>query len=110
MQTSCRRADQVGQAAFDVHVHIFERALEEEIAAGDFLLDAQQAFLDGVAVFRADNALGHQHGTVSAAAVQILLGKALVKPDGDVNLLHDGGGTGGEPTAPNFTRHMLALA
>ena len=36
MQPACRLADQLGQAAFHVHMDVFERALEGELAGLDF--------------------------------------------------------------------------
>jgi hypothetical protein len=35
VQAAGRRADQIGQPAFDVHMNVFERALEFKFAAVD---------------------------------------------------------------------------
>ena len=49
VQPPGRRADQLGQPRLDVEMDVFQFALEDELALGDFLFDLLQALQDGLA-------------------------------------------------------------
>ena len=66
VQSAARLANGVGQALLDVHVNVFERNGEVEIAVLDFLQDIAQPGDDGIFIrFRDDAALG-EHFRVRA--------------------------------------------
>ncbi len=50
VQPPRRRADDLGKPRFDIEMDVFEFALEDEFALGDFLLDLVQALEDRLAV------------------------------------------------------------
>ena len=79
----CRRlprvAHQLGQARFDVQVHVFEVQLPFKRARFDFLCDLRHAALDGGMVLRTDHALRGQHLGVGQAACNVGLPQALVE-------------------------------
>ncbi len=61
MQASGRGTDQFGEAAFDVHVDVFERALELERAGVDLRQNRVQAVSDLFRIVRRNDALLGQH-------------------------------------------------
>ena len=58
MQPSGRRPDDFGKAAFDVHMDVFERALERKRSRLDFAFDLRETPGDGLGVGGFDDALG----------------------------------------------------
>ena len=108
MQPSGGRTDDLRQPGFDVEMDVFQLALEDEFAFGDFLLDLLQALQDCAGVFLGDDAFGRQHAHMRLGAGQIFARQPLVEIYGGGNLPHDRGGTGFEPSAPHFVRrHRL---
>ena len=104
-------ADQFGQPRLDIHVDVFELALEDESAIGDFLLEwppglrrIASASLLGDNAFAASMRHGRREPARSCA------GEALVEIDRGVDLLHDAGGAALEPSAPHFVGgHAMSL-
>ena len=94
-------ADQILQPRFHVHVDVFQRDLELELALVDLLADALQAVGDGGAVGVGQDALLHQHGRMRERAFDVFLVEALVDVDGGVNLLHDRSRAAGKAAAPH---------
>ncbi|MCY1448889.1 hypothetical protein D9M71_655970 [compost metagenome] len=89
MQLLAGDADAVGQACFDVHVHVFKVDAPVEVAGLDFSLDGFQAIDDGVALGVCEHADLRQHGGVGDRTHDVVAVQALVKIDG-------GGETGDE--------------
>ena len=56
VQPPRRRADDLGQPRFDVEMNVFQLALEDEFAVGDFLLDLLQTLEDRLGVILGDDA------------------------------------------------------
>ena len=102
MQPAGGVADQLLQPRFHVHVDVFQRGLELELALVDLRADAREAVGDGLAIRLRQNALLHQHGGVGERAFDIFLVEALVDVDRGVYLLHDGGRAGGKAAAPHL--------
>ncbi len=74
-------ADTVGQACFDVHVHVFEVDTPVEAASLNFALDGFQAIDDGVALGIAEDADLRQHGGVGDRTHDVVAVQALVEVD-----------------------------
>ncbi len=74
-------ADAVGQACFDVHVHVFEVDAPVELAGFDFALDGLQAINDGVALGIAEHADLRQHGGMGDRTHDVVAVQALVEID-----------------------------
>ena len=104
VQPPGRRADDLGQPRLDVQMNVFQFALEDEVAVGDFLFDLVQALEDGLGVILGDDAFGGQHAHMRPRAGQVFARQPLVEIDGGGNLPHDRGGAGFEPPAPHFVR------
>ena len=81
-------AHELGQARFDVQVHVFQRQLPFELAGFDFAADLRHALLDGGQIGGADDALCGQHAGVGQAAGDVGFGQALVKKDAGGVALH----------------------
>ena len=100
MQLAAGLADQLGQARLDVHVDVFERGAERELAGLDLALDAVQAGEDGVALRRAHDAGLREHRRVRLRPRDVLRVQPLVEADRGVYLLHERRRALGEVTAP----------
>ena len=61
VQPTGRLADQLGQPRFNIHMNVFQRAREIEIARFHFRCDFVQAVADCRPVFSGNNALFDQH-------------------------------------------------
>ncbi len=72
MQAAGGGADEVGEAALDVHVDVFERARERQRARLDFALDLMKTARDGVGVGGVDDAGFSQHGDMGERAGDVL--------------------------------------
>ena len=72
VQPSGRRPDDFGEAAFDVHMDVFERALERKRPRLDFAFDLRESLGDRLGVGGFDNALGGEHGDVGLRAGDVL--------------------------------------
>src|SRR5262245_35506092 len=94
-------ADDFLEARLHIHVDVLQGRLERELSFLDLPLDLVQAAGDGGAVGFADDALAHQHARMGLGAGDVLGKQALVKTDGGVDTLHDGGRTIGEAPAPH---------
>jgi hypothetical protein len=88
-------ADAVGQARFDVHVHVFQVDAPVELAGLDFALDGLQAIDDAVALGIGQHADLGQHGGVGDRAHDVVAVQALVESDG--------GGEAGDEGVDGFT-------
>ena len=88
-------ADAVGQACFDVHVHVFEVDAPVELAGLDFALNGLQAIDDAVALGIGQHADLGQHGGVGDRAHDVVAIQALVESDG--------GGEAGDEGVDGFT-------
>ena len=62
VQPPGRRADDLGQAAFDVHMDVFERARKRKRPCLDFASDLGETLGDRLGVGGFDDALGGEHG------------------------------------------------
>ncbi len=101
-------ADDVGEPALDVHMDVFERAREGELARLDFALDLGETLGDGLGVRGLDDPLAGQHGDMGQGAGDVLGGELAVEVDRGVDLLHDFGRAGGEPAAPHRVAHEIS--
>ena len=90
------------QPALDVHVHVFERARENERAALDLGQHAVEAGRDLLRVVLGDDALPRQHGGVRLGRADVVGRQRLVEADGGVYLLHDLGRRHGEAASPHL--------
>ena len=99
------RTDDLGEAALDVHMDVFERAREGEGPRLDFALDLVETLGDGLRVRRVDHALFGEHGDMGEGAGDVLGGELAVEADRGVDLLHDFGRADGEPAAPHRVAH-----
>ena len=113
VQPRGRLADQLLEAALDVHVHVFQRAREGELALLDLGEHAVEARRDLARVVLGDDALLGQHGRVRLGGGDIVGGQRLVEADGGVYLLHDLGRRHGEAASPHlvggFVGHQINL-
>src|SRR5690606_10043733 len=75
-------ADAVGQARFDVHVHVFQIDAPVEGAGFDLSLNVLQVGDDLVALVGAQHAGLFQHGGVGDGAHDVVTVEALVELDG----------------------------
>ena len=101
VQPPRHRADQVAQAAFDVHVNVFERTLEFEPSGHDLLMNAVETGNNGCGVRFGYDALLGEHAAVHLGACDVLGEKLPVEVDRGVDLLHGFGRAGGETSAPH---------
>lgn len=83
VQSSRRRADELVQAALDVHVQVFQVRVPGESLFLDFLLDGGQALGDLGRVLLGDDALLGQHLGVGHRPGDVLLIQAPVVIDGN---------------------------
>ncbi len=98
-------ADQFAEPALDIHVDVFERAAEGELAALDLRQDRVETLCDLFGVVRRNDALLGQHVGMGLGRHDVLAVKSLVEIDRGVDLLHDGAGAGGKPPAPHLVAH-----
>ncbi len=82
MQLLARDADAVGQARFDVHVHVFEIDAPVKRAGFDFALDFFQIGDDLVAFGIGQHAGLSQHGRMGDRTHDVVAVEALVELDG----------------------------
>ena len=104
-----RRADDLGKAAFDVHMDVFERARKRKRPRLDFAFDLGETLGDRLGVGGFDDALGGEHGEVGLGAGDVLGAKLAVEVDRGVDLLHRFGRTANEPAAPHRVAHACRL-
>ena len=109
MQPPGRRADDLGKAALDVHMDVFERARERKRARLDFAFDLGETLGDGLGVGGFDDALRSEHGEMGLGAGDVLGGELAVEVDRGVDLLHRLGRAPGEPAAPHRVAHACRL-
>lgn len=109
VQAFARVADFVGQAAFDVHVDIFQIERPFDFAAADFFEDFRHAPTDvGQIVFTQHTRPG-QHLRVGERALDVPFGKALVETDGGGVLFDEFGNGFVETSGPGFVVHKDSL-
>ena len=101
VQPAGRLADQRRQARLDVHVHVLEVAPQLQPAAVRLGEDGLQPGKDGVGVRLRYDAAGGQHPGMRLRGTDVLADQAVVEVDGGVDLLHNGGWTAIEATAPD---------
>ena len=92
--------NQVDEAGFDVHVHVFPGNRPIEIAGCDFAFDLHQSLVDLGDLLGSQHALYAQHTRVSTTATDVFGEHALVKLDGSCELLHKSVGCFAETSAP----------
>ena len=109
VQPPGRRADDLGEAAFDVHMDVFERARERECPRLDFAFDLGETLGDRLGVGGFDDALAGEHGEMGLGAGDVLGGELAVEVDRGVDLLHRLGRAPGEPAAPHRVAHACRL-
>ncbi len=109
VQPAGRRSDDLGKAAFHVHMDVFERARERERARLDFAFDLGETLGDSLGVGGFDDALAREHGEMGLGASDVLGGELAVEIDRGVDLLHRLGRTPGEPAAPHRVAHACRL-
>ena len=109
VQPPGRRADDLGEAAFDVHMDVFERARERKRSRLDFAFDLSETPGDRLGVGGFDDALAGEHGEMGLGAGDILGGELAVEIDRGVDLLHRLGRAPGEPAAPHCVAHAFCL-
>ena len=109
VQPPGRRADDLGEPAFDVHMDIFQRARERERPRLDFAFDLGETLGDRLGVVGFDDASGSEHGEMGLGAGDVLGAKLAVEVDRGVDLLHRLGWTPGEPAAPHRVAHARRL-
>ena len=102
MQAFACVADFVGEAAFDIHVHVFQIERPFQAACLDFGGDFRHAALDGGKVVGGKHARFVQHLGVGERALDVPSGEPLVKTDG-AGVLFDQFGYGFvEASRPSF--------
>ncbi len=106
MKASRGRADDLAQAAFDVHMDVFERARERKRARLDFAFDLGETLRDRLGVGGFDDALAGEHGEMGFRACDVLGGELAVEFDRGVDLLHRFGRGSSEPAAPHRVAHL----
>src|ERR1700691_6023985 len=109
MQPPRGRADDLGKAAFDVHMDVFERARERKRPRLDFAFDLGETPSDRLGVGGFDDALAGEHGEMGLGAGDILGGELAVEIDRGVDLFHRLGRSPGEPAAPHCVAHARCL-
>ena len=109
VQPPGRRADDLGEAAFDVHMDVFERARERKRSRLDFAFDLGETLGDRLGVGGFDDALAGEHGEMGLGAGDVLGGELAVEIDRGVDLLHRLGRAPGEPAAPHRVAHARRL-
>ena len=100
VQTFTGVADEIRQAFFDVHVHVFQRRVPDELATRDFIGNAVQSAGNGITIGGAEDALLNQHRGVCFGAGDVFGGKTLVKADGGSESGDEGVGRFLEASAP----------
>ena len=107
MQPSRGGTDQLGQPALDIHMDVFQRALELEIALADFGQDRVEPLGDVLRIGRGDDAALGQHRGMGLGGGDVLGIHMAIDVDGDVDFLHDRIGALREPAAPHLVAHDL---
>ncbi len=106
-------ADAVGQARFDVHVHVFQVDAPLEGAGLDLRLDFLQAALDRIALVGGQYARLGEHGGVGDGTHDVVPVEALVELDGGGEAGDEGVDGFAEAAAPGLVgffgthRHSL---
>ena len=107
VQPSRGGPDQFGKPALDVHMDVFERALEVESALADLRQDRVEALCDVFRITSGDDAVVREHGGMRLRRGDVLGIHVTVDVDGDVDFLHDRVGALREPPAPHLVAHDL---
>jgi len=97
-------ADARGEAGLDVHVDVFQRGVEGELAGLDLGGDVGQAAANLPLVGGGDDPHLRQHGGVRQRAPDVLAPQLAVEADGGIDLLHHHRG----PAAKRPPHCMLA--
>jgi hypothetical protein len=100
-------ADQLRQPALDIHVNVFERALEVEVALAHLGQDGVEALGDVLRIAGRDDSPLGQHGGMRLGGGDVLGIHMAIDVDGDVDFFHDRVGALGEPPAPHLVAHDL---
>ena len=109
VQAPGRRADDLGKAAFHVHMDVFERALKRKCPCLDFAFDLRETLGDRLGVGGFDDALMGEHGEVGLRSRDVLGGKLAVEVDRGVDLLHRLRRAPGKSAAPHRVAHAHRL-
>ena len=107
VQAAGSRADQRGKPCLDIHVDVFERAVEGKAAGLDLIPHPVQAVRDRDCVFLRHDSLRRQHGDVSDGARDILRVEPPVEVDGGVDRLHHLVGRCLEAAAPHAVGRVV---
>ena len=105
VQSARGGADDFGEARFDVHVNVFQRARKIEAAAFDLASNLVETGGNGLGVLFRDDSHGGEHGHMRLRSCYILSKQGLIEPDRRVDFLHDRVGRGFEPSAPHLVAH-----
>ncbi len=100
MQAPAGIADAFGQPRLDIHVDVFERFIEDEVAPLDLGADGGKAIGDGALIIGGDDTDLGEHRGMSQRALDILPPYPFVEADGGVDVAHDPRRAGGETAAP----------
>ena len=104
VQLLARNTDTVGEACFNVHVHVFKADRPLEVAGLDVCLDAFQALNDLVPLVGGKHANLGQHGGMGNGTGDVVMVQALVKSHRCSKFFNKGIGGFTEAPAPGFFR------
>ena len=102
MQFFSGDADQIGQARFDIHVHVFLLDGPDKFAALDFAADLRQSPANIPHFQFGEHADFAQHGGMRQRSLNILLRHAPIKSDRRSKFLDKGIGGFGKTGAGKF--------
>ena len=109
VQAFARVADFVGQAAFDVHMDIFQIGRPFDFAAADFFEDFRHTPADVRQIAFVQHAGFFQHLRVGQRALNVPFGKPSVETDGGGVLFDEFGNGFVETSGPGFVVHKDSL-
>ncbi len=107
MQLGAGAADLLGEPALDVHVNVFIRRRELELAAGDLALDGRQAADNFLRIPQGNNPLLAEHLGMGDAAHDVMAVQTRIDGDGRGKGLDGIGGATAEPAAPEFFFRLI---
>jgi hypothetical protein len=109
MQAPSDRSNQFAQTRFDIHVDVFEFSPEWEGPRLDLTGYGIQPIQDDFGIFGIYDTLLGKHGGMRLRASKVLLPKAFIDIDGDIDGLHNLIGSGTETSTPHFLPRAFCL-